>query len=93
MASLPLTVNVLHKAEMEYHGKFGHNIGSIQQIALRIRIDMCYETFNLETQTVTSTLPVIQGIKICVQYLASRPHKPIFYPSDTYYGSNFIRIT
>ena len=34
-----------------------------------------------------------QGIKLCLQYLASHPHKPIFYPSNYYDGSNFIRLT
>ena len=39
------------------------------------------------------TLPGFQGIKICIQYLASHPHKPIFYPSNFYYGSNVVRFT
>ena len=40
MAALPLTGTALHKAEMEYHGKFGHTIGSIQHTNLISRIDM-----------------------------------------------------
>ena len=48
---------------------------------------------SLYTQTVAPTLPGLQGIKRCVQYLASHPHKPIFYPSNYYYGSNVIRLT
>ena len=40
-----------------------------------------------------TTLPSFQGIKICIQYIASHPHKPIFYPSDYYDGSNVIRLT
>ena len=39
------------------------------------------------------TLPGFQGIKRCVKYLASHPHKPIFYPSDSYDRSNVIRLT
>ena len=38
MAALPLTVNAINKAKMEYHGKFGHAIGRIQQISLMSRI-------------------------------------------------------
>ena len=38
MAALLLTGHALHKAEMEYYGKFGHNIGRIQHIDLMIRI-------------------------------------------------------
>ena len=34
-----------------------------------------------------------QSIKICVQYMASHSHKPTLYPSNYYYGSNFIRLT
>ena len=58
-----------------------------------IRIDLCYATFSLATQTVAPTLSGFQGIKRCVQYLSSHPHKPIFYPSNYYDGSNFIRLT
>ena len=39
------------------------------------------------------TLPGFQGIKQCFQYLASYPHKPIFYPSSSYDESNVIRLT
>ena len=39
------------------------------------------------------TLLGFQGIKIYVQYLDSNSHKPIFYTSNSYDGSNFIRIT
>ena len=34
MAALPLTINALHKAEMEYHGKFGHTLGRIKHITI-----------------------------------------------------------
>ena len=92
LAALPLTGHALHKAEMEYHGKFVHTLGRIQHIALMSRIDLFYATCRLETQTVAPTLSGFQGIKQCVQYLASHPHKPIFHPSDYYYGSNVIRL-
>ena len=78
---------------MEYRVKFGHTLGRIQHIALMIIIDLCYATCRLATQTVAPTLPVFQVIKLCVQYLASHPHKPIFYPSHSYDGSNVIRLT
>ena len=67
---------------MEYHGKFGHTLGRIQHISIMSRIDICYATCCLSTQTVAPTLPCLQGIKICVQYLSSHPHKTIFYPSN-----------
>ena len=78
---------------MEYHGKFGHTLGRIQNIALMSRIDLCHATCRLETQTVLPTLPGVQGIKRCVQYMASHPHKSVFYPSNYYDGSNVIRLT
>ena len=34
-----------------------------------------------------------QGIKCCVKYLDSHPHKPIFCPYDSYDGSKVIRLT
>ena len=39
------------------------------------------------------TLPGFQGIKPCVQYLASHLNKTIFHPSNSYDGSNVIRLT
>ena len=63
---------------MEYHGEFEHTLGRIQHISLMSRIDICYSTCRLATQTVAPTLPGFQGIKGCVKYLASHPHKPIF---------------
>ena len=93
MTELPLTGHSLHKAELEYHGKFGHTIGRIQHIDLMSRIDIYYATCHLATQTVSPTLPGFQGINRCVQYLDIHPHKPIFYPSNSYDGSNFIRLT
>ena len=56
-------------------------------------IDVCYANCLLATQTVAPTVPGFQGINRCVQYLASHPHKPIFYPYNYYDGSNFIRLT
>ena len=77
---------------MEYNEKFGHTLGRIQKIALMNRIDICYTTCHLSTQTVEPTLPGFQGIKCCVKYLASHPHKHIFYPSSYYDGSNVTII-
>ena len=78
---------------MEYHGKFGHNLGRIQHIALMSRIEFFYETCCLATQNVAPTLPCFQGIKHCVQYMESHPHKPICYADKSYDGSNVIRLT
>ena len=93
MGALTLTGHALHKAEMEYHGKFFTYAWKYKYIDLMIRIDLCYETWNLYTQTVAPNLTVFQGNKLCVQYLASLPHKPIFYPSNSYDRSNAIRLT
>ena len=57
------------------------------------RIDLCYATCRLATQTMAPTLPGFQGIKRSVKYLASHPHKPIFYPYNSYDVSNVIRLT
>ena len=93
MAAFPLEGNALHKSEMEYHGKFGHTLVGIQHISLFSRIDICYATCIISTQNVAPTLPGLQGIKRCVQYMASQSNKLIFYPSNYYDGSNIISIT
>ena len=38
-------------------------------------------------------IPGLQGLKCCIKYLASHPHKPIVYPSNYYDGSNVIKLT
>ena len=48
---------------MEYHGKFGHTLGRIQDIALMSIIDILKETCCLATQTVSPTVPGFQGTK------------------------------
>ena len=78
---------------MEYHIKFVHTLGRIPQISLMSRVDICYATSRLATQTVAPNLPDFQGIKTCVQYLDIHPHKPICYSSNYYDESNVIRLT
>ena len=75
---------------MEYRRKFEHTLGRMQHIALMSRIYLCYRTCRLATQTVAPTFPGYQGIKRCVQYRTSKPHKPIFCPYNYNGGSNFI---
>ena len=48
---------------------------------------------SIENKTVAPNIPGFQGIKNCINNLASHPHKPIFYPSNYYDGSNIIRLT
>ena len=67
---------------MEYHGKYGHNLERIKHIALMIRLEICYATCRLSNQIVKPNIPGFQGIKRCVQFFSSHPHKPIFYPSN-----------
>ena len=57
MAALSLTVNTLHKAEIEFHGNFGHTLGRIHHITIMNKIDICYICLHLATQNVSPTLP------------------------------------
>ena len=92
MSALPITGNYFHKAELEYDGRFGHTLGRIQQIFLMSIIAIFYATCRLATQNVAPTITGFQGIKRCVQYLASHSHKPIFYPYNYDDVSNIIRL-
>ena len=89
MVALQLTGNALHKAEMKYDGNFGGTLIRIQNIALMSRIGIFNTSCRLETQTMEH----LQGIRFCIKYLISHPHKPIFYPSNSHDGSNIIRLT
>ena len=93
MTALTLTGNFLCKAEMEYNGNFGHTLGRIQKISLMIRIDICYTAWRLSNKTVAPNLSGFQGLKHCIQYLASHPHKTIFYHYNSYDDLNVIRLT
>ena len=86
MTSLILAYNYLCSTEMEYHGKFEHNIGQIQHISIIIIIDIFYTACLRGTQNVAPTLPSFQGIERYIQYLSSHLNKTIFYPSNYYYG-------
>ena len=57
------------------------------------RLGICYANYCIASQTVAPTLPFFQGTKHCAEYLASHPHRPIFYPSNYHVESNFIRLT
>ena len=60
-------------------------------LLLGVELKFC-KTCCQEIQTVTSTLPDFQGIKLCVKYLDSHLHKTIFYCYNSYYVSNAIRL-
>ena len=79
MSALPLKVNTLRNAEMEYHGKFRQTLGRIHPIDIMSSIGICYTVFCMETETVAPTLTALQGLKRCIQYLAIHPHKTIFF--------------
>ena len=93
ITAIPLTLNYLHKAEMEYHGKFEHTLGRIHHIAIMSRNEIYYIACHMETQTVATDLTGFQYLKLCVQFIAIHPHKPIFYPYTYYYGLNDIILT
>ena len=54
------------------------------------RVDIFYTACRLETQIVSPNIPGFQGIKRCIQYMASHPYKPIFYPYNYHDVSNII---
>ena len=93
MATLLLTGSAICKSKMEYHGKFGHTLGRIHRIDIMIRIVICYTACRMVTQTVATIIPCFKGLKICIQYLVSYPHKPIFFLSNSYDELDFIRRT
>ena len=49
MGALTLTGHALKKAEIEYHGNFGHTLGRIQHITLMSIIDLFNATCCLAT--------------------------------------------
>ena len=86
MAALILTVNSICKVEMEYHGKIGHTLGHIEHIGVMIIIGIFYKDWHLANQTVAPTIHGFEGLNLCIKYLDSQPHKPIFYASNYFDG-------
>ena len=78
MYAVTLKVNTPCRAEMEHHGKFIHTLGWIYNIANMSIIYICYTAYCLVTQTVAHNLPGFESLNICIIYLSSHPHKPIF---------------
>ena len=78
---------------MQYHGNYVHTLGRIHNISIMSRIDSFYTAYHMGIQNVAHILPGFQGPKRCIQYLASHPHKSIFYPSNYYDDSNIFRLT
>ena len=58
MTVVILTVNALHKSEMEYHGKVWHTLGYIKHISIMIKIYICSKSCQIGNQTVSPTIPV-----------------------------------
>ena len=56
-------------------------------------IEICYMFRLLWTQTVVRNIPGFQGLKKFIQHLSTQPHKRIFYPSNSYDGSDVIILT
>ena len=78
---------------MECRGKVGHILVLIHHNAIMSIIFTCYTACRLGTETLIPNIPGFQVLKRCIQYLDIHPNKPIFYPSNYYYGSNVIRLT
>ena len=93
MPAVPLSGNYRCKVEMECYVKFGPTLGWIQKIVNMSRIDSFYTAIRLVTRTVSLTLTDLKGLKRCVQYMASHPHKYVFYPFNYYDVSNIIWLT
>ena len=93
MYEFTLTGNSLNNTEKWYQGIFGHTLGPIHHISIMSRIDIYYTKWFLGTQTVAPTIPGFQGVHHCIPYLASHPHKYIFYTYNYYDFSNVIRLT
>ena len=49
MSTPQFLINALHKEEIGYHWKFGHNLGMIQHISLMSTIEICYGNCCLST--------------------------------------------
>ena len=86
MSIVPLAGNEPNKEYILNHVKFWHALDRIQHIDIMSRIEFFYTSCQLGTQTVVPTLPSFQGIKICIKYLDTHPHKPILYLSNSYDG-------
>ena len=79
--------------EIERHGKFGHTLVQIHHISIMSIIYTFYKACRLKNQNVAPTINGLQVIKRCIKYTARQPHKPIFYPSNSYDVSNDTRLT
>ena len=90
MAAVNSIGNDPNMEEMEYPGKLVHTIGHIQHTDIMRIFDIFYKAFLLVTQNMAPTTNGFQGLNKCIQYLANYPHKPVFYPYNSYDIPNII---
>ena len=92
MDAVPSTWNDIYKSEMEQHGKFGHNLGQIHKTAIMIRVEICYTACNLGNHMWCLLFLYINISKDVLNSLIVTPTN-LFYPFNSYGGSNVIRLT
>ena len=80
LEQLPLQGKDLKEAEKKYGGSFASILGDIMHVWVWSRLDIGYATTRLSQYTHAPNAAAFAGLYRILRYLATHPHRPIFYP-------------
>lgn len=78
---LPATKEELKKLIEKYGAPFASILGDIMHVWVWSRLDIGYATSRLSQYTHAPNTAAFQGLYRILRYLATHPHRPIFYPA------------
>eukprot|EP00956_Cyclotella_meneghiniana_P015837 scaffold24602_cov53-Cyclotella_meneghiniana.AAC.1 len=80
LEQLPLQGKDLKEAEKKYGGSFASILGDVMHVWVWSRLDIGYATTRLSQYTHAPNAAAFAGLYRILRYLATHPHRPIFYP-------------
>jgi hypothetical protein len=89
-SSLPASPVDLTSLETEYGSSYRSTYGSLLYFSNVTRIDLIFAMCRLGKYVSAPTTASFQGLHRICRYLATKPHRPLFYPSNPSSGTNVV---
>ena len=89
-ASLPASPPDLKLLEKQYGGSYRSIYGSLLYFVNVTRLDLMYAMCRLGKYTAAPTSAAFVGLRRICRYLATKPHRPLYYPANPTHGTNMI---
>ena len=89
-ASLPASPSDLKMLEKQYGGSYRSIYGSLLYFVNVTRLDLMFAMCRLGKYTAAPTAAAFAGLRRICRYLATKPHRPLYYPANPTHGTNII---